>query len=173
VSGLESDNPAVAFTGRKIRGHAWVFGEDVNTDVIIPGRYLRTADVSVFGAHAMEGLDPEFSHKVQKGDIVVAGSNFGCGSSREQAPLALREAGVACVIARSLARIFFRNAVNVGLPVLECAVECENGDIVEVDLKRGTINVNGSSYSAAPYPDFLLEILMDGGLVAHRRNRSR
>jgi len=150
-----------------------VFGDDVNTDVIIPGRYLRTADVSVFGAHAMEGLDPEFPSKVHRGDVVVAGRNFGCGSSREQAPLALREAGVACVVARSFARIFFRNSINIGLPVVECAMDCRDGDMVEVDLRRGEVKVAGCVYTAAPLPDFLLGLLMDGGLVAHRRRRGR
>jgi len=155
-------------SNRKISGRAWVFGDNVNTDVIIPGRYLRTADVSIFGAHAMEGIDPDFSKKVNKGDVLVAGRNFGCGSSREQAPLALKESGISCIIARSTARIFFRNAINVGLPVIECDVECEQGDIVSIDLNRGHIKIDGREYEAAPIPDFLLEILIDGGLVAHR-----
>jgi len=155
----------------KISGRAWVFGDNVNTDVIIPGRYLRTADVSVFGAHAMEGIDPDFSRRINKGDILVAGRNFGCGSSREQAPLALREAGVSCVVAGSIARIFYRNSINVGLPVIECAVECESGDNVEVDLVGGCIRIDGRTYKARPMPGFLLEILIDGGLVAHRRKR--
>ncbi len=157
----------------KISGRAWVFGDNVNTDVIIPGRYLRTADVSVFGAHAIEGADPGFSNRIQKGDILVTGRNFGCGSSREQAPLALREAGVSCVVAGSVARIFFRNSINVGLPVIECAVECESGDNVEVDLVDGIIRIDGRTYETKPLPGFLLEILMDGGLIAHRRRRER
>ncbi|HOO54905.1 MAG TPA: 3-isopropylmalate dehydratase, partial [Methanothrix sp.] len=117
-----------------IRGKAWVFGDDVDTDVIIPGPYLRTKNIKELACHAMEGLDPDFAKNVKPGDVIVAGKNFGCGSSREQAPLALREAGVACVVAKSFARIFYRNAINVGLPVVEADVECREGDEVEVDL---------------------------------------
>lgn len=152
-----------------IRGKAWVFGNDVDTDVIIPGPYLRTKDLKSLAAHAMEGLDPEFACKVQKGDVIVAGRNFGCGSSREQAPLALREAGVSCVVARSFARIFYRNAINVGLPVVEVDLKCEEGDEVEVDLAQGTVTIGDRTYQGTRLPGFLLEILQDGGLVAHRR----
>jgi len=154
-----------------IRGKAWVFGDDVDTDVIIPGPYLRTKDVKSLACHAMEGLDPEFANKVKPGDVIVAGNNFGCGSSREQAPLALREAGVACVVAKSFARIFFRNAINVGLPVVETDVKCEEGDTVEIDLNLGTVKVRGKIYQATKLPDFLQEILQDGGLVAHRQKQ--
>jgi len=152
-----------------IRGKAWVYGDDVDTDVIIPGPYLRTKDVRELACHAMEGLDPEFAEKVRPGDVIVAGRNFGCGSSREQAPLALREAGVSCVVAKSFARIFYRNAINVGLPVVEADVVCIQGDEVEVDLSRGTVTVGGRRFQGTKIPDFLLEILQDGGLVAHRR----
>lgn len=152
-----------------IEGRAWVFGKNIDTDVIIPGKYLRTTDMQVFADHAMEGIDPEFSSKVQKGDVIVAGNNFGCGSSREQAPLALKHAGVACVVAKSFARIFFRNAINVGLPVMEADVECSEGDIVKIDLKNGSVEVNNKTFKGNKLPDFLLEILTDGGLVAHRR----
>jgi methanogen homoaconitase small subunit len=117
-----------------IKGKAWIYGSDIDTDVIIPGKYLRTKDMQVFADHAMEGIDPEFSKKVQKGDIIVAADNFGCGSSREQAALALKYAGVGCVVARSFGRIFFRNAINVGLPLMEADVECNEGDEVEIDL---------------------------------------
>ncbi|ADI74172.1 3-isopropylmalate dehydratase, small subunit [Methanohalobium evestigatum Z-7303] len=152
-----------------IEGRAWVYGDNIDTDVMIPGKYLRTTDMQVFADHAMEGIDPEFSSKVQKGDVIVAGNNFGCGSSREQAPLALKHAGVACVVAKSFARIFFRNAINVGLPVMEADVECSEGDIVKIDLKNGSVEVNNKTFKGNKLPDFLLEILTDGGLVAHRR----
>ena len=153
----------------KIKGKAWVFGDDVDTDVIIPGKYLRTTDMQVFADHAMEGIDPDFSKNVSKGDIVVGGNNFGCGSSREQAALALKYAGVACVVAKSFGRIFFRNAINVGLPLMGSDIECKQGDIVEVDLEEGTVVVNGRSFEGNKLPDFLLKILTDGGLVEHRK----
>ncbi len=153
-----------------ITGRVWKFGDDVDTDVIIPGKYLRTKDMQVFAAHAMEGIDPEFAKKVKPGDIIVAGSNFGCGSSREQAPLALKHAGVACVIAKSFARIFFRNSINVGLPLMEVDVECQEGDEIEVDLLKGEVTVPGKgTFKGNKLPDFLLEMLTDGGLVAHRK----
>jgi methanogen homoaconitase small subunit len=153
-----------------IKGRVWKFGDDVDTDVIIPGKYLRTKDMQVFAAHAMEGIDPEFSKKIIPGDIIVAGTNFGCGSSREQAPLALKHAGVACVIAKSFARIFFRNAINVGLPLMEADIECQEGDMIEIDLLKGEVNVPGKdSFKGNKLPDFLLEMLTDGGLVAHRK----
>jgi methanogen homoaconitase small subunit len=152
-----------------ISGKAWVFGDDVDTDVIVPGRYLRTKDVRIWAEHVMEGLDPKFARKVAKGDVLVAGRNFGCGSSREQAPLALREAGISCVVARTFARIFYRNAINVGLPVMEAEVECREGEVVEVDLSAGTVKIGERLYCGNRLPDFLLEILEDGGLVAHRR----
>ncbi|QLC50640.1 3-isopropylmalate dehydratase small subunit [Methanolobus zinderi] len=154
---------------RIIKGKAWVFGNDIDTDVIIPGKYLRTTDMQVFADHAMEGVDLDFSKKVQKGDIIVGGDNFGCGSSREQAPLALKHAGVSCVVARYFARIFFRNAINVGLPLIEADVECKEGDELEIDLLEGTVKVNGKIYQGNKLPDFLLEILTDGGLVPHRK----
>jgi methanogen homoaconitase small subunit len=152
-----------------IRGKAWIFGEDVDTDVIIPGRYLRTKDPKLWAEHVMEGLDPDFAGKVGQGDIIVAGRNFGCGSSREQAPLALKQAGVSCVVAKSFARIFYRNAINVGLPVVEADVECVEGDILEVDLSAGIVKIKDRIFQGIKLPDFLLEILQDGGLVAHRR----
>lgn len=154
-----------------IKGKAWIFGNDIDTDVIIPGKYLRTKDMQVFADHAMEGIDPEFSKKVQKGDIIVAADNFGCGSSREQAALALKYAGLGCIVAKSFGRIFFRNAINVGLPLMEADVECNEGDEVEIDLLQGTIKVNGKEFQGNKLPDFLLEILTDGGLVAHRKEQ--
>lgn len=152
-----------------IKGRTWVFGDDIDTDVIIPGKYLRTTDMQVFADHAMEGIDPDFSKKVKPGDIVVGGNNFGCGSSREQAALAIKYAGVACVVAKSFGRIFFRNAINVGLPLMEANIQCHEGDEIEVDLENGKVTVNGKEYTGNKLPDFLLEILSDGGLVPRRR----
>jgi methanogen homoaconitase small subunit len=154
-----------------IRGKAWVFGDDVDTDVIIPGKYLRTKDTSLWASHVMEGLRPEFASIVQRGDVIVAGRNFGCGSSREQAPIALKEAGVAVVVARSFARIFYRNAINVGLPLMEADVQAEEGDAAEVDLSAGMVRVGERTYQGTKLPAFLMEILADGGLVAHRRKQ--
>ncbi len=154
-----------------IKGRAWVFGDDVDTDVIIPGKYLRTKDLSTLAEHVMEGLDPQFASKVRKGDVVVAGRNFGCGSSREQAPLALKEAGVSVVVAKSFARIFYRNAINIGLPLVEANVSCSEGDEIEIDLAIGTVRVGDSTIQGTKLPDFLLKILQDGGLVAHRRKQ--
>jgi methanogen homoaconitase small subunit len=153
-----------------IIGRVWKFGDNIDTDVIIPGKYLRTKNMEVFAAHAMEGIDPEFAKRVEHGDIIVAGRNFGCGSSREQAPLALKYAGIACIIAKSFARIFFRNAINVGLPLMEADVECQDRCEIRVDLLKGEVEISGKSISKGnKLPDFLLEILTDGGLVAHRK----
>lgn len=156
-----------------IKGRAWVFGNDVDTDVIIPGKYLRTKDLSTLAEHVMEGLDPQFASKVGKGDLIVAGRNFGCGSSREQAPLALKGAGVSAVVAKSFARIFYRNAINIGLSLIEADVSCSEGDEVEVDLASGTVRVKGSVVQGTKLPGFLLDILQDGGLVAHRRRQMK
>jgi methanogen homoaconitase small subunit len=153
-----------------IVGRVWKFGDNINTDLIIPGRYLRTREMKIFAAHAMEGIDPEFAKKVKSGDIIVAGTNFGYGSSREQAPLALKHAGVACIIAKSFARIFFRNAINIGLPLLEADIDCQEGDIIKVDLLKGEVVVPEKGiFKGNKLPDFLLEIITDGGLVAHRK----
>lgn len=154
-----------------IKGKSWVFGDDVDTDVIIPGKYLRTKDAKLWAEHVMEGLDPQFASRVRKGDVIVAGRNFGSGSSREQAPRALKEAGVAAVVAKSFARIFYRNAINVGLPLVEADVDCKDGDEVEVDLASGTVRVGDRIIQGSRLPDFLLEILQAGGLVAHRRQQ--
>jgi len=143
----------------------------VDTDVIIPGKYLRTKDARLWAEHAMEGLDPMFASQVEPGDVIVAGRNFGSGSSREQAPRALLGAGVAVVVARSFARIFYRNAINVGLALIEADVTAKKGDIVEIDLERGTVRVGEEVYQGTKLPDFLREILDDGGLVAHRRRQ--
>lgn len=154
-----------------IKGRAWIFGDDVDTDVIIPGKYLRTKDISTLAEHAMEGLDPQFASKVRKGDVIVAGRNFGCGSSREQAPIALKEAGVSVIVAKSFARIFYRNAINVGLPLVEADVSCKEGDEIEIELAAGEVSVGDTTIRGTKLPDFLLEILQDGGLVAHRRKQ--
>ncbi len=156
----------------KISGRIWKFGDNIDTDVIIPGRYLRTTDMNVFASHVMEGIDLEFSQKVKKGDIIVAGRNFGCGSSREQAPLALKHAGVACIVAESFARIFFRNAINVGLPIIEAKINCEEGDVIEIDLEKGQVKNKNDTYTGIKLPDFLREILSDGGLVEHRKKKA-
>lgn len=158
----------------KIKGKAWIFGDDIDTDAIIPGKYLRTTDLQVFADHLLEGIDPEFAGKVRKGDIIVAGRNFGCGSSREQAVLAIKHAGIGCVVAATFARIFFRNAVNIGLPILETGttISCEQGETIEIDIENGTVRTDDRVYSGTKMPDFLREILMDGGLVAHRKKES-
>ncbi len=158
----------------KIRGKAWIFGDDIDTDAIIPGKYLRTTDMQVFADHVLEGIDPGFAGNVGRGDIIVAGMNFGCGSSREQAVLAIKHAGVACVVAASFARIFFRNAINIGLPIIETGttIPCKEGDVVEINIEDGTVTAGGCEYTGTKMPDFLLEILMDGGLVAHRKKQS-
>lgn len=155
-------------------GRVFRYGRDVDTDVIIPARYLNSSDHAHLAAHCMEDIDPDFAGKVKPGDIIVADENFGCGSSREHAPVAIKAAGVSCVIAKSFARIFYRNAINVGLPILECpeAVDAiEAGDTVKVDTEAGTI-VNertGAEFTAEPFPPFIAEIIEAGGLVARTR----
>ncbi len=149
-----------------------MFGDDVNTDLIIPGQYLELIDPEEMAEHAMEGIDPDFPKKIQMGDIVVGGSNFGCGSSREHAPLALKYAGIGAVISESFARIYYRNSINIGLPALECpgiTEAVEEGDTVEVDVAGGTIQIirTGAELSFTPLPDFMVEVLNDGGLVGY------
>jgi 3-isopropylmalate dehydratase small subunit len=157
-----------------LSGRVWKYGDHINTDLIIPGRYLDNYDLKHLAAHAMEDVDVQFSKNVQAGDIIVAGRNFGCGSSREQAPLALKAAGVAAVIAGSAARIFYRNAINVGLPIIICPEAArlfEQGDVMEIDLAEGVLRNTRTGMTAkfVPPPAFLLEILDDGGLVPHLR----
>lgn len=154
------------------RGKAWKFGEDVDTDAIIPARYLNTSDAAVLAEHCMEDADPEFPKKVSRGDIIVAGKNFGCGSSREHAPISIKGAGLSCVIAHSFARIFYRNAFNMGLPILECpeaAAAVMTGDDVEVDLGKGLItnHTRGETYQAQAVPPFMQELLAAGGLMPY------
>ncbi len=160
----------------KLRGRAWKFGPDIDTDRIIPARYLNTSDPKELAKHCMEDADPEFAKKVQPGDIIVAGKNFGCGSSREHAPIAIKAAGVSCVIAKSFARIFFRNAFNTGLPILECeeAVEgIDQGDEVEVDLGKGEIRniTKDLTFKARPIPPFMESLLKAGGLMEWVKQR--
>jgi len=160
----------------EIRGKALTFGDNVNTDVIIPGRYLTSLDPRELAEHAMEGLDPEFASKARKGVIIVAGKNFGCGSSREQAPIALKYAGVKCVLAESFARIFYRNALNIGLPVLECpgiSDRTDPWDELSVDLAEGkVVNLTkNESFQGSKLPSFVLEIIEDGGLIEHLKRR--
>jgi len=146
------------------------YGNNVDTDVIIPARYLNTPDPKDLAAHCMEDLDPDFAQKIRDGDIIVAGSNFGCGSSREHAPLAIKASGVSAVIAVSFARIFYRNAINIGLPILECSSAAEDiydGDEVTVDLDTGIITnkSKGKTYTAQPFPEFIQSIMKAGGLL--------
>jgi len=161
-----------------IRGKAWKFGDHIDTDVIIPARYLNTSDPGELARHCMEDADPEFASKVHPGDIIVAGENFGCGSSREHAPIAIKAAGVACVVAKSFARIFYRNAFNTGLPIVECpeGVEAiQEGDEVEVDLERGVVRdiTKGEEYPFAPIPSFIQELLSKGGLLEYVKERMK
>ncbi|MBW1986876.1 MAG: 3-isopropylmalate dehydratase small subunit [Deltaproteobacteria bacterium] len=156
----------------KLQGKAHKFGSDVNTDEIIPARYLSTSEPTELAQHVMEDADAEFVSKARPGDFIVAGKNFGCGSSREHAPIALKAAGLSGVIAASFARIFYRNAFNMGLPIFEstaAAAEIEAGDEVSVDLDSGVItdHTTGKTYTSQPLPPFMQELLADGGLMAH------
>jgi 3-isopropylmalate dehydratase small subunit len=155
-----------------MRGKCWKYGPDINTDLIIPARYLNTTDPQELAKHCMEDVDQMFVSKVGQGDIIVADKNFGCGSSREHAPIAIKASGVSCVIAKSFARIFYRNAFNVGLPVIVCPQAFEDiveGDEVEVTTKTGIITniTQGTSYSAEPIPPFMQEIINHGGLMEY------
>jgi 3-isopropylmalate/(R)-2-methylmalate dehydratase small subunit len=159
-----------------IKGTVHKYGADVDTDVIIPARYLNVSEPAELAKHCMEDIDPEFVSRVRAGDIMVATTNFGCGSSREHAPLAIKASGISCIIAKSFARIFFRNAINIGLPLLECndaADNIEAHDAVEVELSTGSIkNLNtGLTFTAKPYPDFMAELIAAGGLIEHTRKR--
>jgi len=160
------------------QGRAWKFGDDINTDYIIAGKYkLSITDIEELSKHAMEAIMPNFSKKVKKGDFIVAGRNFGCGSSREQAPLVLKHLGISAIIAQSFARIFYRNAINIGLPVAECkdAKDIQLGDILEVDLQKGYVKnlSRGKIYRVKPLPSELWEILSEGGLVNYVKKHGR
>ena len=152
-----------------LKGKVWKFRDSIDTDVIIPGRYLRTFSLDELASHVMEGEDPEFAKIVKKGDIIVAGWNFGCGSSREQAPIALKHAGVAAIVAKSFARIFYRNAINIGLPVIIADIDTEEGDELTIDLEEGVVENlrTGQRFMIEPFNQFMLDILQDGGLVKH------
>ena len=157
-----------------MKGTAWKFGNDIDTDIIVPGRYLIYTDEETLSKHCMEGLDPEFYKKCKKGDFIVAGTNFGCGSSREHAPIALKGVGVSAVIAESFARIFYRNATNVGIPLLEApgiSELVENGEEIEVDMENATITADGESITFKKLPPFMLEILEQGGLIEYLKNK--
>ena len=157
----------------KVKGRVWRFGDDINTDIIISGKYkFKTLNMEELAKHAMEALDPKFHEKVKPGDVIVAGKNFGCGSSREHAPRVLKALGLGAVVAKSFARIFYRNAINVGLPVVEspeASAEIGEGNLVEIDLERGVIAdlSTGKSYRFKPVPPALMEILKAGGLVEY------
>ena len=155
----------------KTKGSVFKYPDNVDTDVIIPARYLNTADAKELAKHCMEDIDADFVSRVQSGDVMVAGWNFGCGSSREHAPLVIKTCGTGCVIAKSFARIFYRNAINIGLPILECeqaAEEISAGDEVEVDFDTGEIRdlTTGKTYRAQPFPPFIQNIIAKGGLLA-------
>jgi len=158
------------------QGKVWKFGANIDTDAIIPARYLNTSQAEELAKHCMEDADPTFTSKMSKGDIIVADKNFGCGSSREHAPIAIKTAGISCVIAPTFARIFYRNAVNIGLPILECAEAAEGineGDTVEVDTDTGAITnlSTGVKFQAVPFPEFMQQIMAVGGLMAYVKER--
>ncbi|AGL00157.1 3-isopropylmalate dehydratase small subunit [Desulfoscipio gibsoniae] len=161
-----------------LQGKTWKFGADVDTDAIIPARYLNTSDPAELAKHCMEDADPAFPTKVQPGDIIIAGKNFGCGSSREHAPIAIKAAGVSCVIAKSFARIFYRNAFNIGLPIfesVEAAEAIQEGDEVAVDSAQGVIKnlTKNETYKATPVPEFMQQIIAAGGLIGYVSERLR
>jgi 3-isopropylmalate/(R)-2-methylmalate dehydratase small subunit len=159
-----------------LKGQVHKYGANVDTDVIIPARYLNVSEPSELARHCMEDIDPQFIKKMKRGDIIVADTNFGCGSSREHAPLAIKTAGVSCVIAKSFARIFFRNAINIGLPLLESVEavdQTKDGDTLQVDLSTGKITnvTSGKVFTAKPYPDFMSDLINAGGLVEFTKKR--
>ena len=158
------------------RGKVWKYGDHVDTDVIIPARYLNSPDPADLAKHCMEDIDLSFAVGVQKGDIVVGGWNFGCGSSREHAPIAIQAAGVSCVIAASFARIFYRNVINIGFPILECpeaSAAIKAGDVVSVDTKSGVITdeTTGETFQAKPFPPFIEKIIESGGLLPYLKKK--
>jgi 3-isopropylmalate dehydratase small subunit len=161
-----------------IKGRVWKFGNDIDTDVIIPARYLNTSDPAELAKHVMEGVDKDFSRKVKTGDIIVAGKNFGCGSSREHAPIAIKASGIQAVIAKSFARIFYRNAFNIGLPIFEsfdASEKIQETDVIEVDADKGIIKntTRQEEYRANPIPQFMQELISAGGLVEWTKKKLR
>ena len=158
------------------KGHVFKYKDNVDTDVIIPARYLNVSEHAALAAHCMEDIDATFVKKVKKGDIIAAGKNFGCGSSREHAPIAIKASGIACVIAETFARIFYRNAINIGLPILECpeaSAKIEAGNEVEVNFTTGKIinHTKNETYQAEPFPEFMQEIMAAGGLIERTRKK--
>ncbi|MDA8126440.1 MAG: 3-isopropylmalate dehydratase small subunit [Deltaproteobacteria bacterium] len=156
----------------KFKGKIWKFGDNIDTDVIIPARYLNSSDPQVLAAHCMEDADPDFMKKMKPGDIIVGGENFGCGSSREHAPIAIKAAGVACVVAKSFARIFYRNSFNMGLPIFESAdlwAKVAEGTEIEVDADAGLIRIaqEATPLTIQPVPPFMQQLIADGGLMNH------
>ena len=162
----------------KIRGAVWTFGDNINTDEIIAARYLSTFDEKELGAHCMEDIDPEFPRRLRPGDIIVAKRNFGCGSSREHAPIAIKGCGIACVVAESFARIFYRNAINIGLPILvspEAAHAVQKGDSIEIDTSGGSIRnlTRPATYVSDTFPEFMQELIDAGGLLPWVKQRGQ
>ncbi|MCL2373293.1 MAG: 3-isopropylmalate dehydratase small subunit [Defluviitaleaceae bacterium] len=160
----------------KAKGNVFKYGDNVDTDVIIPARYLNVSTPEALASHCMEDIDKDFVNKVKQGDIIVANKNFGCGSSREHAPIAIKASGISCVIAETFARIFFRNAINIGLPILECpeaAAKIQAEDELEIDFGTGTIQniTRNESYQAEPFPPFMQELIAAGGLVERARKK--
>ncbi len=154
----------------KVKGYVHKYADNIDTDVIIPARYLNTSDPIELAKYCMEDIDSDFAKRVKKGDVIVAGSNFGCGSSREHAPIAIKASGVSCVIASSFARIFFRNSINIGLPILECTLASEKisaNDEIEIDFDNGIIKniTKNEEYKANPFPDFIKDIIASNGLI--------
>ncbi|NLN40853.1 MAG: 3-isopropylmalate dehydratase small subunit [Clostridiales bacterium] len=159
-----------------MKGTVIKYGDNIDTDVIIPARYLNTSNIEELAAHCMEDLDKDFVNKVKPGDIMVAGKNFGCGSSREHAPAVIKASGIACVIAETFARIFYRNAINIGLPIMECpeaAKDIEDGDEVSVDIYTGVITniTKGKTYQGTPFPEFMQDIMKAGGLINYVKEK--
>jgi 3-isopropylmalate/(R)-2-methylmalate dehydratase small subunit len=153
-----------------LKGKVVKYGDNVDTDVIIPARYLNTSDPKELAAHCMEDIDKSFPNRVKEGDVMVAGKNFGCGSSREHAPIAIKASGISCIIAETFARIFYRNAINIGLPIMECSEavkDIEDGDEVSIVVKTGVITnlTKGKTYTAEPFPEFMQEIINADGLI--------
>lgn len=161
---------------QKFQGRVWKYQDNIDTDVIIPARYLNTSDPKELAQHCMEDIDKTFASEVKDGDIIVAGENFGCGSSREHAPISIKASGISVIIAKTFARIFFRNSINIGLPILECpeaADETDNNDTLEVNLETGEINnlTKNKSYKAKPYPEDLRKIIKSGGLIEYTKQK--
>ena len=159
-----------------LKGKGWKFGADIDTDAIIPARYLNTSDPKELAKHCMEDADPNFVQHMNKGDIIVAEKNFGCGSSREHAPIAIKESGISCVVAKTFARIFYRNSFNMGLPIFECAEaseKVETGDVLEVDPAAGIIKniTKNETYKTSTIPPFMQELIDDGGLINHIKKK--